>query len=56
MGEDGRGRGWDGRGWEMRGWEGKGMGGNERGGEGLLNFHFSFNKTWAEPGDPSIKS
>ena len=27
----------------------------ERGmeGEGMLNFHFIFQKTWAEPGNPS---
>ena len=32
------------------GWGGEGEG---RGGEGLLNFHFIFQKTWAEPGKPS---
>ena len=38
----GGGLGWD--------WVGRGR----RGGwDGLLNFHFNFQKTWAEPGNPS---
>ena len=39
-------------GWEGEG-EGEGRGGEGRGGKGLLNFHFIFQKTWAEPGIPS---
>ena len=38
------------RGWEGRGWEGRGRVG--QGGEGLLNY-LIFQKTWAEPGNPS---
>ena len=32
---------------------GKGVRGGKGRGEGFLNFHFIFQKTWAEPGNPS---
>ena len=38
----------------VEGRERTGRGGAGRGGEGLLNFHLIFNKTWAEPGNPSL--
>ena len=45
---------WD---WVRRGGEGRVRGREVRGGkgrgEGLLNFHLNFQKTWAEPGNPS---
>ena len=46
-GSEGRGRGWEGSGWEWRG--------RKAGWAGtlLLNFHLIFQKTWAEPGNPS---
>ena len=44
----GLGMGLDGEG-EGKGGEGRGRG---RGGEGLLNFHLIYQKTWAEPGNP----
>ena len=53
MGWNGRGR--DGRGWEGRKWDGRGgdeMGGR-KGRKELLNFHFIFQQTWAEPSNPS---
>ena len=52
----GRVRGREGRVGE--GTKGEGGGGGVRGGkgrgEGLLNFHLIYQKTWAEPGNPSL--
>ena len=49
--------GWEGRGKvkreEWRGEGGEGQGGRGRGGEGFIIFHLIFQKTWAEPGNPS---
>ena len=43
--------------WYGIGWGGKGKGGEwskgEGSGEGLVNFHLIFQKTWSEPGNPS---
>ena len=48
--------GWDGMGGKGLGWEEmreEGTRGDGRGPEGLLKFHFIFQKTWAVPGNPT---
>ena len=50
IGWEGEGIGGDGREGEEHG---RGEGSEGRGGEGLLNFHLIFQKSWAEPGNPS---
>ena len=51
----GEGMGWDGRegeGMEVKWRRGVGKGGAGQEGEGLVNFHLTFQKTWAEPDNP----
>ena len=47
-----KGRGGEGNWIRWKGREGEGRGGEGRGEERLLNFHFIFQKTWVEPGNP----